>query len=165
LRDILGDLRLGPGLEPNEVTIGQLLTHTSGIDCADDFTDTGNGSDALSRFIEDCVSGSRLLHRPGEYWSYSNCGFILLGRLIEISTGSSWEEEVMGRIIKPLGLSARTVTLLDGTENLAIGHRVDVDTGAMVEESRFMAKSGGPAGSNLIGTAEDLVEFADGLLD
>ena len=150
--------------EGGEVTLRQLMTHTSGLDCADDFTDTGDGDDAVSLFVETCISGSGFLHRPGEYWSYCKCGFTLLGRLVEVLSGATWEESVTDRIIRPLGMSATTATMLDGTEDLAMGHRWDPATEGMVEEPRFMAKSGGPAGSNLLGTTIDLVGFADGLL-
>ena len=160
----LPDVQLANCHEGGEVTIRQLLTHTSGLDCADDFTDTGDGKDAVPLFVERCVSGSGFLHRPGEYWSYCNCGFTLAGRLVEVLSGATWEESVTGRIIGPLGMSATTATMLDGTEDLAMGHRWDPATEEMVQEPRFMAKSGGPAGSNLLGTAMDLVDFADGLL-
>lgn len=146
------------------VTVRHLLTHTSGIDCGDDFTDTGIGADSVARFVECCVVGSRTLHPPGAHWSYNNCGFILLGRILEVLEEASWEEVLLDRVVGPLGLGMTTTTLLDESSDWVMGHRIDSESGEMVEEPRFMAKAGGPAGSNLMGTARDLLDFAEGLI-
>jgi hypothetical protein len=43
--------------------------------------------------------------RPGSRWSYSNYGFILLGRVIENVTGQSYYDYVQQHIYKPAGMS------------------------------------------------------------
>ncbi|MGO9873462.1 MAG: serine hydrolase domain-containing protein, partial [Acidimicrobiia bacterium] len=47
----LPDLQLEPLDVTPLVTVRHLLTHTSGIDCADDFTDTGDADDCLERYV------------------------------------------------------------------------------------------------------------------
>ena len=41
---------------------------------------------------------------PGERWSYSNTGYVILGLLIERLTGGPYAEEISRRILRPLGL-------------------------------------------------------------
>lgn len=159
------DFRLDSPEHTERVTIRHLLTHTSGIDCADDFSDTGDDDDCLARFVSEAVSGSRLLHEPGAEWSYSNAGFSVLGRLIERTHGTPWDDVLASRVLDPIGLTATTAPRLRRHHNVAMGHRWDHRSESFVDEPRFMVRSGGPAGSNLLSTARDLVVFADALLD
>jgi CubicO group peptidase (beta-lactamase class C family) len=55
------------------VTVLQLLNHTSGWD-GDFFRSTGDGDDALARYVE-AMTGLRQLTRPGEAVSYNNAAF------------------------------------------------------------------------------------------
>jgi CubicO group peptidase (beta-lactamase class C family) len=146
------------------VTVRNLLTHSSGIDCAEDFTDTGDADDCLERYVVEAVSGSRVFHRPGERWSYCNGGFSVLGRLIEVLDGRAWDDAVIARIFDPLGLSATTTARLSPDRPVAEGHRYDSTLGSIVAEPGRMPRSASPAG-NVLATAADLVEFAQALLD
>lgn len=152
------------GVDPpemtNAITVRHLMTHSSGLDCADDFTDTGEGDDALGRFVREVVAGCSLLHDPGSHWSYCNAGFSLLGRLIEVADGQAWDDSFIQRVADPLGLSARPATRAPTRERVG-GHSVDPRTNEAVGENRLMGRNGGPAGSNMLATAYDLAHFAD----
>ena len=160
----LPGFEVSPPSATGSITIQHLLTHTSGVDCSDAFIDTGDGADCMRNFVRDVASGSSLLHSPGDFWSYSNGGYSLLGRLIEILEGKSWEDAVIARIFSPLGLKATFATRIGPDDPLAIGHRFDSGLGAIVEEPGWLPSSAGPAGSNLVATADDLVTFAQALL-
>ena len=43
---------------------------------------------------------------PGERYSYSNLGYILAGRLLEVVTGRSYEEAMRDLVLGPLGLKS-----------------------------------------------------------
>jgi len=160
----LPEFEVSPPSATASITIEQLLTHTSGIDFADAFIDTGDDADCLKNFVRDVASKSPLLHDPGDFWSYSNGGYSLLGRLIEVLEGKRWEDAIIAGIFDPLGLSATFATRLRRSDQLAVGHRYDSTVGAIVEEPGWLPSSAGPAGSNLVATAEDLVTFANALL-
>src|SRR4051794_30211147 len=64
------------------VTVRNLLCHTSGFD-GDVFLDTGRGDDALPRYMQEIVDLPQIC-APGKIWSYSNSGYAILGRLIEV---------------------------------------------------------------------------------
>ncbi|MGH2371002.1 MAG: serine hydrolase, partial [Chloroflexota bacterium] len=66
-----------------QVTARHLLTHTGGW-WGDYFTDSGGENDAIERFVAADLPTLMQLAPLGEYFSYNNSGFILLGRLIEV---------------------------------------------------------------------------------
>lgn len=61
-----------------QVTVAQLLCHTSGID-GDFFQDTGTGDDCVERYVLACAALPQL-HPPGEMLSYCNAGFMIASR-------------------------------------------------------------------------------------
>jgi CubicO group peptidase (beta-lactamase class C family) len=142
-----------------QVTIEHLLTHTSGIE-GDVFIDTGRGDDCLERFVAR-LAEVRSVYPPGEAFSYCNSGFQLLGRIIEVMDGQTWDGALRTRLAAPLGLT-RTVTLPDD----AIVHRVAAghdDDGNMI--SFWTApRCDGPAGA-VTCDAHDLLTFARFHLD
>jgi CubicO group peptidase (beta-lactamase class C family) len=161
--DHLDDFRLDPPEVTRQVTVRHLLTHTCGIDRADDFSDTGSGDDAVARYVAEVIAGAPLIHPPGERWSYCNAGYVVLGRLVEVLDGRPWDDALAARIFAPLGMVAATTARLDRTDHpLAAGHRYDPGRGVVVPESKLLPRSVGPAGG-VVATAADLVTFAAAL--
>lgn len=115
-----GKLRLGdsvqrwfPALVPN-VTVRQLLNQTSGLAdyCAVPPTSTlcdPRGADMgrywSERQLVKIGAGAGALFPPGQGWSYSNTGYVLLGMIIERVTGHSLAAEYQRRIFRPLQMS------------------------------------------------------------
>lgn len=93
----------------NNVTVRNLLTHTSGIKS---YTAIGSGFELTKRLKRDefikKLAAYPLDFAPGERWNYSNSGFNLLGFIIESVTGKSYWDFVGARIFKPLGMTATT---------------------------------------------------------
>ena len=92
----------------DEITIKNLLTHTSGL--SEIFRDTLflkenkqkhiNKEKLLSFFID-----KPIYFDPGTQYSYCNSGYILLGLIIEKVSGKSYEQMVMDFILKPLKMT------------------------------------------------------------
>src|SRR5947208_3915260 len=97
---VLPGARLGTGDVGGQVTVRHLLTHTSGID-GDVFTDTGRGDDCLERYV-DLLAQVPSVFTPGATYSYCNSGYVLLGRIIEVIDGQSWDESLRERLLGPL---------------------------------------------------------------
>jgi D-alanyl-D-alanine carboxypeptidase len=94
-----------------EVTIRQLLNHTSGIKSytsVKDFFKTAR-KDYTHREILDLVAKEPLEFPSGEKWNYSNTGYFLLGMIIEKVAGTTYGEFLEGRIFKPLGMTQTRV--------------------------------------------------------
>jgi CubicO group peptidase (beta-lactamase class C family) len=143
----------------DEITLRQLLTHTSGIQ-GDHFEDYGRGDDATARYVES-LAGLGLVHRPGAAWSYCNSGFVLAGYVVERLTGLPYHRALRERIFEPAGLRSMTVLAEEMLARpCAVGHDLGPDKVPAVPPVVIMAMAGAPAGSRTVSTAADLVRFA-----
>jgi len=99
----------------NEITIRNLLTHTSGLtyhwnpDLGQMYTDANvaHGLLPYDGTIGDSVrhlAGLPLLFNPGERWEYS-LGIDVLGYLVEVVSGKKLDEFLRTRIFEPLGMN------------------------------------------------------------
>lgn len=100
------------GMISREITIEQLLDHTSGL--ADLFNDTTRRGleEAPGRaWIAADVLAS--LHAPwyapGQGWAYANTNYFILGLLIERLTGATLADELERRFLGPLELDATQI--------------------------------------------------------
>ena len=155
--EVLPDLKLINDELTHGITIRHLLTHTSGLD-GDVFTDTGRGDDNLALYVASLVDAAQN-HPIGATWSYSNSGFSVLGRIIEVVTGKVWDTAMRDMLFTPLGLT-HTVTLPEEAllYAAAVGH---VDTGEeqIVTPAWGLQRSAGPAGL-ITARVADLLAFA-----
>ena len=139
------------------LTVWHLLTHTSGID-GDIFTDTGRGDDAVEKYVGELEAAGRN-HPLGATWSYCNSGYSVLGHIIEVVTGMTWDAAMREQLYEPLGLT-HTVTLPEEAILFApaVGH---VETGGeqIVTPAYLLPRSVGPAGL-IAARAEDVLAFA-----
>jgi len=144
-----------------KVTIRHLLTHTSGID-GDFFVDAGRGEDRIARYVDRCTLLQQI-HPMGESWSYCNAGFNILGRVLEVVSGRSWDELMRERIFSPLGMDHAT-TLPEETVvfRTAVGHLPDPkrEGAPMVTPLPFIQPAAAPAGSSTAMTPADLLRYA-----
>lgn len=100
-----------PGLASwaGEVTIHQLLNHTSGVKSYTSLGPTWMEIMPLDRTHEQMVALFRDAptdFAPGEQWRYNNSGYYLLGMIIEKVTGQSYAEYLEEEFYGPLGLDA-----------------------------------------------------------
>jgi CubicO group peptidase (beta-lactamase class C family) len=87
----------------NEITIHQLLTHTSGLlndyNLFEDSIIYKNFSEALEH-----IKNRPLLFTPGQQFSYSNTGYMVLGHIIEKVSRQKYEEYLKQNIFEPLSM-------------------------------------------------------------
>ncbi|HZW71401.1 MAG TPA: serine hydrolase domain-containing protein, partial [Hanamia sp.] len=111
LSDSLG--KLLPQLPYCNVTVQQLLTHTSGMpdgyDLVANFFDHNKiaTNDDLLELLK--TKKPALYFRPGEDLIYSGTGFNLLASIIEKISGESYRDYMNEKIFKPLGMSQSMV--------------------------------------------------------
>jgi CubicO group peptidase (beta-lactamase class C family) len=116
--EMLGKLRvadpiseyLGPvPSDKREITVHQLLTHTSGLKEA-----LGGDYEPLAR--NEMIAGalsSKLESSPGEEHHYSNLGYSLLAAIIEEASGKGYEEFLSDELFEPAGMTATGYVLPD----------------------------------------------------
>ena len=101
--DVLPDFRLADEEARQQLRIRHLLTHSGGFLGDADELD-GWGDDALARNIATYGSLPQFF-APGTIASYSNAGMRLLGRVIEVVTGETFESAVQRIVLDPLGMT------------------------------------------------------------
>jgi serine-type D-Ala-D-Ala carboxypeptidase/endopeptidase len=104
----------------------------------------------------DFLSGYTLTRDPGTTFEYSNLGVGLLGHVLSLATGKSYEELERERVWKPLKMTNTAITLTPSMkEHLALGHD---DQGKVVPNWDLPTLAGAGA---IRSTANDMLKFLD----
>ena len=172
---------------PGDITIHQLLSHTSGIPNPIPLrwihlADEHSSFDANSFFKPIFNRFSRVKSKPNEKFSYSNLGYVLLGQLIEKISGKSYERFITNNTINKLGLQAGELgfSVSDFANNVT-GYQknrafMNLVLGFFIDKSRFMGDTegkwkpfrdfyiNGSAYGGLIGTAGSFRVYVQQLL-
>jgi D-alanyl-D-alanine carboxypeptidase len=162
-----------PDLIPNgaDITVRQLLNHTSGI--FDYWQDEAFFNQLLADPMrtwtpEQLVQFARAhapLSSPGEKWSYANTNYILLGRIVEVTTGRPLAAELEARIFDRLKLNH---TSFDNSPEIAGAHMhgYAMPGGPLpVDVTVVSPTAAWSAGGSLVSTAEDIANFYEALMD
>jgi CubicO group peptidase (beta-lactamase class C family) len=98
-----------PGLtRGDEVTIRQILSHTSGYQdyWPEDYVMTPMLHPETAQQILDTWAKKPLDFDPGTEWQYSNTNFVIAGRIVEIVSGEPLFQFLTERIFRPLGMTS-----------------------------------------------------------
>lgn len=158
-------------------TLRQLLSHHGGVvDAPGSFEPSPRRAPSTS----DVVAGRtrhhdgpvRVTTPPGEAFAYSDAGFCLVERAVEVVTGEAFADAMHWTVVEPLGLTAttfwsgertasagRTATLTRVAASASAGHHAD---GRRVEGTRV--HYAGPAASGLWSTPDDVAVLLADLL-
>jgi D-alanyl-D-alanine carboxypeptidase len=107
-----------------DITLYDLMTHASGYPdyYPLDFVDRRFQKPIACDKLLDEYAGGKLDFEPGSRWSYSNTGYILLGRVVEKVSGESFGSFLEKRILKPLKMEHTWFEPGPGVKNLAQGY-------------------------------------------
>ncbi|MFI9009950.1 serine hydrolase domain-containing protein [Actinosynnema sp. NPDC053489] len=151
--EYLPEVRQTGGALAELLTTRHLLSHTGGLR-SEVVAPSADGRPPLA------ASLLELLHRPGEGFSYSNLGYALVGRLIEVVTGMTWSEAVQTILLKPLGITPALIVGADtAASSIAQGHTVNRVLNRVRPVEQELSPVETPAGG-LAASATDLVELA-----
>jgi CubicO group peptidase (beta-lactamase class C family) len=112
----------------HEITLDHLLTHTGGIrDWTGLLPLAEEGADVLQLILRQ----RGLNFVPGEEWSYSNSGYVLLKEIVGRTSGMSFAEFARTRLFEPLGMtsSAYVPDIMDGSGERALAYRKESAAG------------------------------------
>jgi CubicO group peptidase (beta-lactamase class C family) len=141
-----------------QVTVANLLNHTSGLDWRL-IADTGEGDDALAAYV-DRLAELPLIAPPGTRASYSQAGYNLAGRIVEKVTGLTYERAVASLLFEPLGLSHSFFARDDVmTRRFAVGHNRGEDGSLSIARTWRHWRADNPGGG-LASSAGDLLRWA-----
>lgn len=131
LKSTLGDFISGIPAEYANLTIESVLSHTSGLPNYNSDVVVRQRWDKYAAIDEviNVVSKMPVLSKPGVDYAYSNTGYILLGKVIEVASGLSYSEYLQRNIFIPLGMKHSFVVTKGVSSNKIVkGYTASRDT-------------------------------------
>lgn len=137
------------------IDVEDLMTHTSGL--VSDSDDDGKEPATLAA-MAGLGAKTQLLFEPGTQWNYSNVGYDILGRIIEVVSQEPYDRFLEERIFDPLGMKDTHFFVPEEKQaRVATLYRL-TDGGLKRVDRTGAAKIPHPAGG-LVSTAEDVYRF------
>jgi CubicO group peptidase (beta-lactamase class C family) len=165
----LDELKTADGAK-HAVTIRQLLMHTSGMG------EIGPREARTATKLADVIpmyAAKPLSFAPGAKWAYCQSSINTAGRIIEVVSGTSFDQFVEERLAKPLGMKDTTFYLTkEQLPRLAKSYR-KTDKGELEEAENFILAGKNAtdrdrfpmANGGLFSTARDYARFCQMVLD
>ena len=146
-----------------EITIRQLLTHTSGLEDYVDIPDFETLAVRPATFdqLMSRISKEPLAFTPGAQFAYSSTNYLILGRIIEVVSGQTWEDYVQQHLFAPAGMTdSATMAEEGGLADMARGY---VYAQGHTAESKPIAESWASSAGGIVSTAADLRKWGEAL--
>ena len=155
-----------PSGQPANLTLIQILTHTSGLG------EAGGPAAREAKTLADLVPlwlAAPMQFEPGSRWSYCQSGINAAGRVVEVVSGMSFDAFLKKRLFQPLGMKSTTF-YPDASERArqVTAYAKNATTGsleAVPPRPEFGPRDRPPQGNGgLYSTAEDYGRFCQMLL-
>lgn len=147
----------------HRLTLEHLLHHTSGVHSYTALPTwaTRAREDLEPDSIIALFRDHPLDFAPGEDWRYSNSGYTLLGKMVEVASGQGYAEFIEERLFRPSGMTNSHY----GSERRIIPNRIEgyVQTGAGWLNDEYVSMTGPYAAGALLSTVDDLARWYDAL--
>ncbi|HTV01362.1 MAG TPA: serine hydrolase domain-containing protein [Luteitalea sp.] len=155
-----------PSGQPANLTITQILTHTSGLGEADP---AGAREARTLADLERLWLAAPMQYEPGAQWKYTQSGINAASRIVEVVSGKPFDVFVQERIFDPLGMKGTTFYPTDAQRaRLVTAYTKHKDTGVLdvtPPRPEFGTRNRPPLGNGgLFSTAPDYARFARMLL-
>ena len=149
------EVKLGKAQPGREITIRDLMTHTSGVP----------GDQGVKESLEKSaaeMAARPLAFEPGTKWQYSP-GLTVCGRIIEVASGEPYHQFLAKRIFAPLGMKDTTFDPSDEQKKrTALTYKPSADKTSLEAVTPQLFERGaptyGPSGG-LFSTAADMARF------
>jgi CubicO group peptidase (beta-lactamase class C family) len=156
-----------PSGKPANLTLTQILTHTSGLG------EAGGPAAEQARTLADLVPlwlTAPMQYEPGEKWKYTQSGINAAARVVEVVSGMTFDAFVQKRLFDPLGMPNTTFYPTDEQRaRLATAYAKNNDTGALESvppRPEFGQRNRPPQGNGgLYSTGPDYARFCRMLLN
>src|SRR5712691_9676739 len=115
-----------PSFSGREITIGDIVTHTSGLPSIPPqlhLTDMNNPyARVTERDLLDALAATQLTRAPGSQWEYSNFAMMVLSYALAKRSGKDYETLLHERLLAPLGMNETYAAKRPLQVRLAQGH-------------------------------------------
>lgn len=150
-----------------KIRIKHLLSHTAGLGDAHDFLESEQFWANVDKLVDAsstlAVAGRGPLEsEPGSRWHYSNTGYLLLGRILEVTTGKDYFEHITESMFRPLGLESTSYPFFESDPGVALPYEPRLTSDGKVELAVASVRlhRGGPSG-DAASNVHDLLRFAE----
>ena len=142
----------------HKITLDHLLTHTSGIR---DWTGIRPLAEGDPEALTLALRQRGLNFVPGEEWSYSNSGYVLLKEIVARTSGMSFSEFTQKRLWQPLNMNSTTylTDMSDVVKNRALAYKKEKEDWKL---DVLLGNDRGGGGA-LMSTPADLLAWNDAL--
>ena len=144
-----------------KISVRMLLDHRAGIPSVNSlpFDEEAIESNSLAALV-DSISKRPLDYEPGTRRSYSNGGYAIIARIIELATRESYDSVLTREILRPLGMS-RTRHESNGMiiRNAARGYMPAPDAMSRMVLAPFQEMDTKTGGGSLVSSVDDLVTW------
>ncbi|WP_220449863.1 serine hydrolase domain-containing protein [Nonomuraea longispora] len=163
-----------PAEVAKNVTVHQLLTHTSGVGRPPKMTGPPDPEERAWDTVEEVWEGTQKIIRglptqftPGTRYQYSNDGFVVLGAIVAEVSGQNYYDYVREHVFAPAGMRRTdfyTRPEILAADDIAHSYATDRETGARFDftTSEMAPFVGLPAGGSYSTTGE-LLKFVTAL--
>lgn len=155
-----------PGLVSREITVRQLLSHTSGLADYVDDEEIVTGPDLDPMTLSQRALARAVIAAPGQRYAYASTNYLVLGLLVERVTGDTVAHQLATRIFRPLRLHETTFT--PGVADLDVhGYERRVYDGIVSGEptdTEGRSASWAWSAGAVVSTAHDLAAFLAALV-
>lgn len=149
----------GKSVDMNQLTINNFLNHTSGLTNRKHSATIpeGNSPDMLEKTVKN-IKQADLAFLPGKTHEYGTVNYDVLGLLIEVVSGKSYEEFMTSEILHPLNLKNTYVTSneIKNSDSLSLGYRSFFFQPLSYDAPKFRGNA--PAGY-LLSNSKDLARW------
>jgi CubicO group peptidase (beta-lactamase class C family) len=151
------------------ITLRQVLTHTSGLGEMTNRDPHLTLADTSRKLAQ-----QPLRFRPGSRWAYSTAGMDIMGRVVEVVSGMSFDRFLQERVLNPLGMKDTSFWIAPEKESRwAHSYRWNVQTGHLEETTiPYLYKTAVTdrqrpplGGAGLFSTAGDIARFYQMMLN
>ena len=156
-----------PSGKPANLTLTQVLTHTSGLGEGDG--PAVRQAHTLAELIP-LFLASPMQYEPGAKWQYTQSGINVAARIVEIASGMPFDEFLQNRVFKPLGMKDTSFYPAEHTPGRLVTGYVRNRETSTLQPARppggFGERSRPPMGNGgLFSTGPDYARFCQMLLN
>ena len=151
LQDTLGKYLPAAPYPVSNITLAELLSHTSGL--------TEKNDDVVKKLLANQKPADSLVKdiMPGVKWEYSNTGYTALGYIIEQVTGMPYKEYIKEYILKPAGMTHSYVDENNAIiKNRADGYSRTRHRNFNLRPTEIMGAAGG-----IMSTVDDMLKWTE----
>lgn len=141
------------------IKIKHLLSHTSGISGSFD-ADASRSPEGVQAAL-DMIKWDPLKFEPGTKWAYSNNGFQILGRVIEVVTGEDYYDHMQKNVFGPAGVGDAMFPHFDAV-SMAVPYEIELSGNRLLyaNNSDTLTGRGGPPGGG-VASAPNILKIAN----